>query len=57
MMLGRRRQAFAELEEARKQTKPPSGPHDTVDAILNQVRDEFGQRLLQFIPDRREPVE
>jgi excisionase family DNA binding protein len=56
-MLGRRRQAFAELEEARKQTKPPSGPHDTVDAILNQVRDEFGQRLLQFIPERNEPVE
>jgi excisionase family DNA binding protein len=56
-MLDRRRQAFAELEEARKQTKPPSGPHDTVDAILNQVRDEFGQRLLQFIPERKEPVE
>ena len=56
-MLDRRRQAFAELEEARKQTKPPNGPHDTVDAILNQVRDEFGQRLLQYIPDRREPVE
>ena len=56
-MLDRRRQAFAELAAARKQTKPPSGPHDTVDAILNQVRDEFGQRLLQFIPDRNESVD
>lgn len=56
-LLERRRWAFAQLEEARKQTKPPSGPHDTVDAMLNQVRDEFGQRLLQFIPERKEPVE
>lgn len=56
-MLERRRQAFAELEAARKLTKPPSGPHDTVDAILNQVRDEFGQRLLQFIPERKEETE
>ena len=56
-MLGRRRWAFAQLEEARRQTKPPSGSHDTVDAILNQARDEFGQRLLQFIPEREEPVE
>ena len=56
-MLERRRWAFAQLEEARKQTKPPSGPHDTVDAMLNQVRDEFGQRLLQFIPEREESAE
>jgi excisionase family DNA binding protein len=56
-MLDRRRQAFAELAAARKQTKPPSGPHDTADAILNQVRNEFGQRLLQYIPDRKEPVD
>lgn len=56
-MLERRRWAFAQLDEARKQTKPPSGPHDTVDAILNQVRDEFGQRLMQFIPERKAPVE
>jgi excisionase family DNA binding protein len=56
-MLGRRRTAFAELDEARRQTRPPSGPHDTVDAILNQVRDEFGQRLLPFIPERGEPGE
>ena len=56
-MLERRRQAFAVLEKARLQTKPPSGPHDTVDAILNQVREEFGQRLLQFIPERKEEAD
>ena len=56
-MLDRRREGFADLEEARKRTKPPSGPHDTVDAILNQVRDEFGARLLQFIPERKESAE
>jgi excisionase family DNA binding protein len=49
-MLARRRQAFAELERLSRLTKPPSGPHDTVDAMLNQVRDEFGQRLLQYLP-------
>ena len=49
-MLARRREAFAELDRLRKLTKPPSGPHDTVDAILNQVRDEFGARLLQYLP-------
>ena len=49
-MLERRRQAFAELERLSKLTKPPSGPHDTVDAMLNQVREEFGQRLLQYMP-------
>lgn len=56
-MLERRREGFRQLAEARKRTRPPSGPHDTVDAILNQVRDEFGARLLQFIPERKEPVE
>ncbi len=49
-MLERRRQGFAELDRLRKLTKPPSGPHDTVDAILDQVRDEFGQRLLEYLP-------
>jgi excisionase family DNA binding protein len=49
-MLERRRGAFAELERLSKLTKPPSGPHDTVDAMLNQVRDEFGARLLQYLP-------
>jgi len=49
-MLQRRRQAFAELDEIRKRTKPPSGPHDTVDALLRQEREEFGARLLPFLP-------
>lgn len=44
-----RRQSFERLEEARKQTRPPSGPHDTLDAILKQVRDELGQRALAVI--------
>jgi excisionase family DNA binding protein len=54
-MLERRREAFAELARLRKLTKPPSGPHDTVDAMLSQEREEFGARLLQYIPDRRKP--
>lgn len=49
-MLERRRQAFADLARLSKFTKPPSGPHDTVDAMLNRVRDEFGARLLQYLP-------
>ena len=49
-MLERRRQAFAELDRLSKLTKPPSGPNDTVDAMLNQVREEFGARLLQYLP-------
>jgi len=53
-MLDRRRQAFAELERLSKLTKPPSGPHDTVDAMLAQEREEFGARLMQFIPEARE---
>jgi excisionase family DNA binding protein len=53
-MLGRRRQAFAELGRLSKLTKPPSGPHDTVDAMLAQEREEFGARLMQFIPEARE---
>lgn len=51
-MLERRREGFAQLAEARTRTKPPSGPHDTVDAILRQEREEFGERLLQFIPEK-----
>ncbi len=50
-MLERRRWAFARLDEVRRQTKPPSGPHDTVDALLAEERREFGARLLQFIPE------
>ena len=49
-MLARRRRAFETLEAIRAETKPPTGPHDTVDAILDAVREEFGERLLDFLP-------
>jgi excisionase family DNA binding protein len=49
-MLRRRREAIAEILELSRLGRPPSGPHDTADAILNQVRDEFGARLLQYLP-------
>lgn len=51
-MLERRRRAFGRLDAIRAGTKPPSGPHDTVDAVLNVVRDEFGARLLDYLPPR-----
>ncbi len=51
-MLDRRRRAFDRLDAIRATSKPPSGPHDTVDAILDAVRDEFGERLLDFLPPR-----
>jgi excisionase family DNA binding protein len=53
-MLGRRRDAFAQLDGIRTKTRPPSAPQDTVDAMLRQEREEFGVRLLPFIPDLRE---
>ena len=49
-MLARRRRAFDTLDAIRERSKPPSGPHDTVDAILDAVREEFGERLLDFLP-------
>ena len=49
-MLVRRRHAFDILDGVRARSKPPSGPHDTVDAILDAVREEFGERLLDFLP-------
>jgi excisionase family DNA binding protein len=49
-MLARRRRAFDVLDEIRARSKPPSGPHDRVDAILDAVREEFGQRLLEVLP-------
>ncbi len=52
-MLERRREAIAEILELSKLGQPPSGPHDTADAILNEVRDAFGARLLQFLPPSR----
>ena len=42
----------ARLDAIRATTKPPSGPHDTVDAILDAVREEFGARLLDFLPPK-----
>jgi excisionase family DNA binding protein len=51
-MLERRRRALDRLDAIRATTKPPSGPHDTVDAILDAVRDEFGERLLDYLPPR-----
>lgn len=53
-LLARRREAFATLLHVRRRTRPPSGPHDTVDAMLNAVRDEFGARLLEYMPTSRE---
>jgi hypothetical protein len=50
-MLERRRQSFAELERLSRLTMPPGGPRDTVDALLAQEREDFGARLLQFIPE------
>jgi excisionase family DNA binding protein len=51
-MLERRRRALDTLDAIRATTKPPSGPHDTVDAILDAVRDEFGERLLEYLPPK-----
>jgi len=51
-MLERRRRAFDRLDAIRATSKPPSGPHDTVDAILEAVREEFGERLLDFLPPK-----
>ncbi|MDR3544885.1 MAG: excisionase family DNA-binding protein [Candidatus Limnocylindrales bacterium] len=49
-MLDRRRRAFDVLDAIRARSKPPSGPSDTVDAILDAVRDEFGDRLAGGLP-------
>jgi excisionase family DNA binding protein len=51
-MLARRRRAFDVLDAIRVRSRPPSGPHDTVDAILDAVREEFGERLLDFLPPK-----
>jgi excisionase family DNA binding protein len=49
-MLARRRHAFDILDAIRARWKPPSGPHDNVGAILEGVREELGERLLDFLP-------
>ncbi len=51
-MLERRRRAFDRLDAIRASTRPPSGPHDTVDAILDAVREEFGARLVDYLPPK-----
>ena len=56
-MLERRRRAFDRLDAIRARTKPPRGPHDTVDAILDAVRDEFGGRFDWVIAGLPEPPE
>ena len=56
-MLERRRRAFDRLDAIRATTKPPSGPHDTVDAILDAVREEFGARFDWIIAGLPEPPE
>lgn len=49
-MLARRRRAFDVLDAIRARSKPPIGPRDTVDTILDAVRDEFGDRLVDNLP-------
>ena len=56
-MLERRRRAFGRLDAIRAASKPPSGPHDTVDAILDAVREESGARFDWIIAGLAEPPE
>ena len=56
-MLARRRRAFDILDEVRARSKPPSGPHDTVDAILDAVREEAEARFDWIIAGLPEPPE
>jgi excisionase family DNA binding protein len=56
-MLARRRRAFDVLDAIRARSKPPSGPRDTVDAILDAVRDEAEARFDWIIAGLPEPLE
>ncbi|MCU0477815.1 MAG: excisionase family DNA-binding protein [Chloroflexi bacterium] len=49
-MLERRRRAFDRLDAIRARTKPPSGPHDTVDAILDAADREWDERIDAMLP-------
>jgi excisionase family DNA binding protein len=56
-MLARRRRAFDVLDAIRARSKPPSGPHDSVDAILDAVREEAEARFDWIIAGLPEPPE
>jgi excisionase family DNA binding protein len=53
-MLSRRRRAFDVLDAIRARSKPPSGPHDTVDAILEAADREWDERIDAMLPSRPE---
>ncbi len=48
-MLERRRRAFDTLDAIRARTKPPSGPRDTLDAILGAADREWDERIEAMI--------
>jgi excisionase family DNA binding protein len=56
-MLARRRRAFDVLDAIRERSKPPSGPHDTVDAIIDAIREEAEARFDWIIAGLPEPPE
>ena len=56
-MLARRRRAFDVLDVIRERSKPPSGPHDTVDAIIDAIREEAEARFDWIIAGLPEPPE
>jgi excisionase family DNA binding protein len=51
-MLERRRRALDRLDAVRATTRPPSGPHDTVDAILDAADREWDERIASMLPPR-----